>query len=178
MVVQFIPRLTMQNAIVGKLGLPTTLFLRFFNNNVLKAIEAQFANQQAQIDRLNATLRNTSYTESLTMASEADGATAKITISAHTRVYTDKTVTVDAGEIDGLDYNTTYSVYYDDEDRDGGAVTYEATTLASEATTSGTNPNRHLLGVVLTPATSGDPPTSGSGSSPPGFPKDFLWDPA
>lgn len=170
-------RLTMQNAIVNKLGLPTTLFLRYFNNNVLKAIEAQLADQQAQIDRLNATLRNTSYTTDLTMGSAADGATAKITVSAHSRVYTDKTVIVDAGEISGLLYNTTYSVYYDDETRDGGAVTYEVTTLASDATTSGTHPNRHLLGVVLTPATSGDPPTTGSGSSPPGYPKDYLWDP-
>lgn len=177
MVARTLPRLTMQNAIVNKLFQPTTLFLRFFNNEVLKAIEEQLADIQDQIDRLNATLRNTSYTVDLVMEGVADGATAKITVSAHSRVYTDETVTLDAGEVDGLLYNTVYNVYYDDADRTGGAVTYAVATLASDATTSSANPNRHLLGVVTTPANSGDPPTSGSGSAPPGYPKDYLWDP-
>lgn len=163
-------RLTMQNAIVNKLGLPTTLFLRYFNNNVLKAIETALNNQQEQIDRLNAALRNTSHTEDLTLASAAAGATASIAITAHRRVYTDRTVELDGDTITGLDYDTTYSVYYDDAAREGGAVTYVATTTATEAVTSGTHPNRHLLGLVTTPATSGDPPTSGSGSVPAGFP--------
>lgn len=172
-----LPRLIMANAIVKKDFQPTPLFLRYFNNDVLKSIETVLNNQQDQIDRLNAALRNTSYTVDLTMGSGADGATAKITVSAHTRVYTDKTVTVDAGEIDALLYDTIYNVFYDDADRDGGAVDYGVALLASDATTSSDHPNRHLLGVVTTPATSGDPPTTGSGSAPPGYPKDYLWDP-
>lgn len=171
-----LPRLTMQNAIVTKLLQPTPLFLRYFNNDVLKSIETTLNNQQDQIDRLNAALRNTSHTEDLTLSAAADGATASITVTAHRRVYTDRIVELDADTITGLDYNKTYSVYYDDADREGGAVTYVATENATIAVTSGDHPNRHLLGLITTPATSGDPPTTGSGSVPAGFPSyEYDW---
>ena len=75
----------------------------------------------------------------------------------------------------GLDYGEAYSIYYDDADRAGGAVTYVATLDPTIAVTSDAHPSRHLVGVVSTPATSGDPPTTGGGTRPPGFPPGGLY---
>ena len=55
-------------------------------------------------------------------------------------------------------------VYYDDPDREGGAVTYAATDNANTALPSKA-PGRHFVGEVTGP-TAGNPPTAG-GSNPP-----------
>lgn len=107
-----------------------------------------------------------SYVTGLTLGATDAGASASISISAHTRVYGDgSSVSVNAGSFTGLAYSTTYYVYYDDITRAGGAVTYAQTTTAETAAQTG---NRHLVGSVLTPAAAAGP-TSGGGVLPPGI---------
>ena len=101
-----------------------------------------------------------------TTATDA-GTDATVNIAAHSRVYPDETVAVSSGSITALAYSTLYSIYYDDADREGGAVTYAATTTAADAYNSSTNPDRHYVGYVTTPA-SGAPDTGGGGVGPPG----------
>lgn len=93
-----------------------------------------------------------SYTAAASIAGTDAGVDASITISAHDRIYTDKVATVSAGTITGLAFGTTYSIYYDDADRSGGAVSYVATTNPDEAFPSSVYPSRHNVGAVTTPA--------------------------
>lgn len=98
-------------------------------------------------------------------ASDA-GTTASIAVGAHTRRYADKEVSVNSGNVTGLSFATGYHVYYDDENRLGGAVTYAASTTASTAQPSTTNPGRHYVGFVTTPA-DGASNTTGTGFGAP-----------
>lgn len=99
-------------------------------------------------------------------ASDA-GATASIAVAAHSRVYGDKTVSVSSGSITSLAFSETYLVYYDDNARAGGSVAFHATTSAADAYNSETNPDRHFVGYITTPADGGSS-TGGGGSGPPG----------
>ena len=100
-------------------------------------------------------------------ASDA-GATASIAIAAHDRVYADKTVAISSGSITGLAHATTYAIYYDDDDRSGGSVTFAQTTSAADGFNSPDHPWRHHIGSITTP-TSGGGGTGGSGGRPPGW---------
>lgn len=165
-----LPRLNATVAIVDpKTGLPTTAFMRFWETFATQQEETDAA-QQAQIDANSRQLRAVSHADGLFVTASADGGTAKATVTDHTRVYLDKSVEVDGATITGLAYATTYSIFYDDEARNGGAVTYQTTTTPSEAVTSAANPFRHLVGVVTTPAGAGSPPVDGGGTIPPGYP--------
>ena len=110
-----------------------------------------------------------SYVSGLTMSASDAGADADITISAHTRHYTQPDGTTDdvavSGDtITGLAYSTLYYVYYDDAARAGGAVTYLATTTEATAAQIG---DRHTVGAIRTPAALAAD-TGGSGTRPPG----------
>lgn len=84
--------------------------------------------------------------------------TATITIAAHSRVYTDQTVAITGGTLttyhDGsaIASGDTVYVYYDDPDRLGGAVAFQATATAGNAVASADNPARHYVGVITIPA--------------------------
>lgn len=91
----------------------------------------------------------------------------EITLSNHSRVYADETVSVIGDVISGLTLDTRYSVYYDDSERDGGAVTYAATTTHVDAQTSEETPSRHFVGYVTIPETSASEPNTGETSVPP-----------
>lgn len=102
----------------------------------------------------------------LTLTATDAGTDVTISISAHTRVYSDGTsVSVNAGNFTGMAYSTTYYIYYDDPTFAGGAVTYLTTT--TQATAAQTN-DRHLVGQVTTPA-AGQPPEDGYKPAVPGF---------
>lgn len=102
----------------------------------------------------------------LTMLASDEGADASITISAHTRVYGDgATVAVNGGVIAGLSYTTEYFVYYSDLDREGGVVTYQASTDPDDAIQVG---SIHSVGDITTPAPAG-PPEPGIAYPPPGI---------
>lgn len=95
------------------------------------------------------------------------GADATITVAAHTRVYGDgATVSVTGPtNITGLTYSTNYFVYYDDPTRADTTPSYQTTT--SEATAAQTG-DRHLVGMVTTPAAAA-PPTDGFSVRAPGI---------
>lgn len=83
------------------------------------------------------------------------GANVTVTISAHTRVYGDGTsVAVNGGSVTALPYSTDEFIYYDQASRLGGAVTYAATTSDTTAAQTG---DRHLVGMVSTPAAAAPP---------------------
>lgn len=84
------------------------------------------------------------------------GSSITISVANHTRVYTDESVSISGvASTPGLAYSTTYYAYYDDPTRAGGAVTVNFSTTASDAANTSTNPGRHALGYVTTPAAGG-----------------------
>ena len=110
------------------------------------------------------TMIATSWTKSLVITATGGG---EISLSNHSRIYPDETISVLGDTITGLNLDTRYSVYYDDADRNGGAVTYVATTAHDEAQTSEETPSRHFIGYVTTPAATASPPNTGTPSVPP-----------
>jgi hypothetical protein len=126
------------------------------------ALAAQGTADQVQAE---SSLAN-SYTTGLTITATDAGANVTIAMSSHTRIYGDGTsVSVNAGNVTGLAYSTSYWVYYDQASRAGGAVTYQASTSIQG---NGTAPDRHFIGAVTTPAAAA-PPTDGNPVRPPGF---------
>lgn len=109
-----------------------------------------------------------SYTSGCTITGTDAGSDASITISAHDRIYSSKSVDVDGATISGLAFGTTYSIYYDDAVRAGGAVSYQVTTTPGNAFPSSSHPNRHNVGAVTTPA-DGAADTTGYVTLPPGW---------
>ena len=90
-----------------------------------------------------------------------------VTLSDHTRIYADREVSVDGGQITGLDLNTLYFIYYDDPSTEGGEVNYMATTVEGDAQTTSSNPQRHFVGYITTPETSTSAATVGFPALPP-----------
>lgn len=102
----------------------------------------------------------------MTFTASDVGSNVTVTVSAHTRAYSDGTsVAVNGGSIAALAYSTTYYVYYNDPTFAGGAVTYLSTTVQTDAIQTG---DRHLVGQVTTPA-AGQPDKPGLQPQPPGF---------
>ena len=103
------------------------------------------------------------------MTSEEDPAdipNITITIAAHTRHYGDgTTVEVDGGTLTGASASKQYFIYYDDEFRAGGAVTYQKTFVAADAVQDG---NRHTVGTIGT--SSDGTATGGGGTTGSGIP--------
>jgi len=69
---------------------------------------------------------------SLPVTATDAGATATVTIDAHTLSRTSADVSYNAGAVTGLAYDTKYYVYTDDEDFEGGPVVYKTTTDKSD----------------------------------------------
>jgi hypothetical protein len=174
-------------AIVGKGGEPSFKEQAREQRN-LEAIEAAFANQQTQIDaievivaQLQAVINAQAATAATVAAVQSDLALVNsktnpvdgllsadsggvINISAHARDYADgASVAVNAGSISGFSEGQFVRVYYDDAARVGGAVAYVGT--VDEVTQTGA---RHVVGGVTIPAI-GEPPSEGTGATPPGF---------
>lgn len=99
---------------------------------------------------------------------DEDGTAAIASIGAHTRIYSDMTVAVDAGTVSGLELETYYVIFYDDPDRAGGAVTYQASTDPDDALLTADHPGRHYVGAVTTPAEGETGGTTGGGATGPG----------
>jgi len=109
------------------------------------------------------TLIATSSQRGLTVSATDD----EITISNHERVYSDKVINVTGDTLTGLTDETLYYLYYDDEARAGGAVTWFATEDFFEAQNSPDEPGRHYAGYIVTDAIGGSG-TTGGGAVPPG----------
>jgi hypothetical protein len=123
------------------------------------------------IERDVSVLINTSFTVALAIT----GTDAAITVSDHTRRYSDMdkavtgaTLTTDENG-DPIAAHTNYLLSYDDEARAGGAVTYTAhpPAGAADAFTSPANPYRHFVGYITTDVVGGTG-TGGGGALPPG----------
>ena len=110
---------------------------------------------------------STSFPIELTINAADSGA---ITISSHTRRYTDghADVAVAGATIDSDAAAGDFrAIGYDDEARAGGAVTYQLFANDLDARVSPSHPGRHYVGYAFIP-TAGSPPSSGGGATPPG----------
>lgn len=155
-----LPRLSPRAKFVEADGTPTREFRQWYTD-LTETIEANDAVQAQQIIELERAVRALSFPTGAAISGADAGSDGTITVTAHTRLYGDASVSVDGGSITGLAYGTRHFIYYDDADNEGGAVTYQATTTQADALTSTTNPSRHFVGTVVTP-TAGNPPTTGN----------------
>ena len=89
------------------------------------------------------------------------GSDATATIAAHNIIYDVGTIAYNSGTVTGLSFSTTYYIYADDPTKAGGAVTYAATTTATDVTS---NVGRYYVGEVLTPADGAGGTTGGGGA--------------
>jgi hypothetical protein len=123
-------------------------------NAAAAAADTAATNAQSAADgALASTALTNSYVSGVTITASDAGASATITISAHTRHYADGTsVSVSGGTVTGLSYSTRYFIYYDQASRAGGSVTYVATTSQATAAQVG---DRHTVGDATTPASGG-----------------------
>lgn len=169
---------------------PSMQFQAFWQKHC-ESIEAAFRSQQGQIDALGeivsglqaaqqaAALANqgvealnagislqSSRTEPVDglLTATSDGV---VTIAAHSRVYTvgtvETSVSVDAGTVSGFAQGAFVRIFYQDAAREGGAVVFQGTT--AEVTQTG---DTHVVGGVTIPQV-GSPPSSGEGTTPPGY---------
>lgn len=137
------------------------------NTAIIAALQATSAQAQAANDNAATVDTRTSIEGSYpdptkVLTASGDGT---VTISAHTRRYTDGTsVSVNAGSVSGLLNETKYTIYYTDAAREGGAVTFAATTaVVAQAD------NVHVVGRVEIPA-SGAGNNTGESPTAPGVP--------
>ncbi|MDG6079746.1 hypothetical protein E3U23_11155 [Erythrobacter litoralis] len=97
-----------------------------------------------------------------------------ITVEAHLRIYPDRQVEVGGGAITtdntgaALVAGSRYHVFYDDAERAGGAVGYQASLYSNVAALKPATPARHYLGSPSLPRNSGETSSSG-GSAPSGW---------
>jgi hypothetical protein len=86
------------------------------------------------------------------LSASDNGSSAKINIASHTRQYGFGVLSLNAGSITGLSFNTKYYVYYDDATYTGGAVTYNATTALQ---TIAAGNDRIFVSSITTPSNGG-----------------------
>lgn len=91
------------------------------------------------------------------LSSTGTGSTAEIVVAAHTVQYGFGTVSYNGGTITGLDPLTTYYVYAEDPDYEGGAVSYTVTENQQAVVSSN---GRYLVGTITT----SDSPTPATGT--------------
>ncbi|MBK61644.1 MAG: hypothetical protein CL575_01630 [Altererythrobacter sp.] len=97
---------------------------------------------------------------------------SSIVISDHTRQYTDisraviGTTLTEDDQGNPIAETTRYYLYYDDAARQGGAVSWNATTSFNKSQTKEETPARHFGGYITTAASGGT--TDGGGALPPG----------
>lgn len=126
----------------------------------------------AQADADAVTLQNAISASFISPASPLSatdaGSDATISIADFTRTYDDATsILLDSiPDITGLDYDSAYSVYYDDATRANADPTFAATKMGATARHNAAT-GRHFVGEITTPA-SGGSDTSGGDYFPPG----------
>lgn len=174
-----LPNLDSRQPIVDGAGLPTLPFHIWWQEFVKSqnSVNTELLAQLALLTGVDSSVSSilaaaeegiivTSGTLACSITATDLGANARISVSAHTRVYGNgDSVVVSGGTISGLAYNTEYFIYYDQGSREGGEVPYLATTTKSVATQVN---GRHLVGKVTTP-TAAAPDTTGVAIEPPGF---------
>ena len=128
--------------------------------------------------QLTANILN-SWTTGLTLSISTTGA---VTVSNHSRIYSDKTVAVTGATVAapaGTVAGDKVAVYYDDPNRLGGAVTYQSARLPGGAGdpaaffASAANPYRHFVCLLVVPSSGtgtggSDVGSGGGGGGSPG----------
>lgn len=110
-----------------------------------------------------------SYTSPQNALSADSGGT--VTIASHTRVYGDgSTVSITGGTLSGFAIGQVVGVYYNDPTYSLTAPTFLADTGGGEAVQTN---GRHVIGFVTVPG-AGQPPSGGTGPTPPGRPGDGV----
>ncbi|MES2902834.1 MAG: hypothetical protein V4696_01490 [Pseudomonadota bacterium] len=104
-----------------------------------------------------------SYARNHTISTATGG---DVTISAHERVYSDKVVPVDGATVaTGLADGTEIFLYYEDEMRTGGTVTYQWVVtppgIADDAGANPEHPHRHFIAFAKIAMDATDPPSGG-----------------
>jgi hypothetical protein len=108
----------------------------------------------------------------LTLSIDNNG---KLIISNHSRVYADKTVAVTGATITpspAMANPAKLGIYYDQQSRAGGAVSYQQLKLPTGAGAtdslyaSATNPYRHFVCLLTVPTPATSPGSGGSGTGP------------
>lgn len=101
------------------------------------------------------------------------GSDATISIASHDVHFDGNTLAYNSGSITGLSFSTTYYVYVDDANKEGGTVTYIASTTATDMLGSTA---RYYVGEVATPADGGgDTSGGGGGGAGAGPPNGGEW---
>lgn len=154
-----IPRFSPGMVLTDKDGRASTRFYDYLTSLITSA-NATDESLQSQITDLERAVRALSFPSGAAISGTDAGANATVAVTAHTRLYGNTSVAVDAGSVTGLAYGSRRFIYYDDPDNAGGAVTYQATATQADALTSTTNPGRHFVGTIVTPAAAA-PPTTG-----------------
>jgi hypothetical protein len=136
-----------------------------YQNELAKFIFSTLDQMPGQIaserSLLMVNIGNSSTLQDLAPISAADaGATATITIASHVLKNPTGDISYNSGSITGLTHSTTYHVYTDDPDYEGGAVTYVATSDAADLVSA---VGRYFVGEVTTPAPAGTTVTGSKG---------------
>ena len=123
---------------------------------------AQAANDNATATRNAQDLANSYTNPTGVLSATSDGT---ITVAAHSRVYptSGTSVSVNSGSVSGFTSGFYVTVYYVDAGREGGTVTYKATTgaISQEGDT-------HIVGQVTIPE-AGSAPSEGTSPTAPGY---------
>ncbi len=171
---------TLAFSLAWQLNIEATMAQEAAQDAILTELAAQLVLIEGAQDDLAAQLilieaaqrdiaRITSYPAPTNVLTAADvGATATISVAAHTRIYpgTVADVAIGASSLTGLPFSTAYAVYYDDATLADTTPTFIATT-SIETAQVGADPARHFVGYIMTPADGGGG-TGGSGPTPPG----------
>lgn len=159
--------------IADEKGLLTSIWKAFLNEFfkiIVANLQSQITTLQEQVTALQKEIVRNAISSSSTSPSailtQADaGSSITITVLAHSRIYDDGTsAAIPERTVTGVPYSTTVGVYYDDPERDGGAVTvaYSADLLT---TRHNYVEGRHSLGNITTIASGGTPPSDPEGGS-------------
>lgn len=161
--------------IVDGNGRATAVFRRFmeaiwkrtggFSDLVDAAVSGATASQATADQAASIAALSGSYPVSVTITGDNAG---QVVISTHFRLYPDRTVTVTGGAVAAA-FGSTFYVYYDQQSRQGGAVTYALASSRDAAFASEAHPYRHYVGVVVMPASGGSADTTGVPAAGPGF---------
>jgi len=88
------------------------------------------------------------------------GASATINIAAHTLVMGQNSISYSGGSLTGRAFNTKFFVFADDDNNEGGSVTYFSTT---DRDTVNSQEARHFIGEIVTPVDGGGDTGGGGG---------------
>ncbi len=98
---------------------------------------------------------------SLPVTSTDAGSNATVSIASHVLSRSSGNISYSSGSITGLSYDTTYYVYADDPNFDGGSVTYKTTTDKADIVS---NLGRYFVSEVRTPLAAAADNTGGVGA--------------